>query len=148
MLRLLRFIGLLLIHTAIAIIATAIAVHAFWKLIPAHSITSVLWKECILDALFATSIGFSVWRTWRTSAARWTWVLAVPWFAFGFGFLTSHGPVWGSLLPVHSGGVLDAQDARSFFAFTVPLIRTTFYSLGAYISSVLYSEGVPRTEIG
>ncbi len=146
MFRALRFAAFLIVHILIALFATAIAVHALWKLIPAHSIIGVLWKETILDALCATSIGVGVWRAWRTSAAKWTWVLAAPWFVFGF--LISHGSVLGVLFPVHSGGVLDAPDTRHFFAFTLPLIRASFYSLGAYISSVLFSEGIAHTEIG
>jgi hypothetical protein len=124
----------------VAIMATAIAVHSIWKVAPAHSISAMLWKECISSAVCATSIGFGVRRIWQTSVEKWTWVPAVIWFAFGF--LISHGDVWGSLLPVHSGSVFDAPDARSFFAFTVPLIRATFYSIGAYTSSMTFSAEV------
>jgi hypothetical protein len=139
----LRFTGLLIVHTAIAVIVTAIAKHAIWKLVPAHSVVGVLWKESILGALCAACIGFGLWRAWRTSAAKWTWVLASPWFVFGL--LMRHGDVFGNLFPLHSGGVLAASDARSFFAFTVPLICTIFYSLGAYIASVV-GGGVTRTQ--
>src|SRR5579864_173022 len=144
MLRTLRFIGLLIVHTTVAITATAIAEHAIWRVVPAHSISAVLWKECILSAVCATSIGLGVWRIWQTSAEKWTWIPAAVWFALGF--LIRHGDVRGSLLPVRSGSVLDATDARSFFAFTVPMIRATFYSVGAYTSSMIFSGSVPRTE--
>lgn len=140
MLRALRFIGLMVVHTTVAIMGTAIAVHAVWKVVPAHSISAVLWKECISSAVCATSIGFGVWRIWQTSAEKWTWAPAAVWFALGF--LIRHGDVWGSLLPVRSGSVLDAPDARSFVAFTVPLIRATFYSIGAYTSSMIFSGKV------
>jgi hypothetical protein len=147
MLRTLRFIGLLVVHTTVAIMVTAIAEHVIWRVVPAHSVSAVLWKECILSAVCATSIGFGTWRIWRTSAEKWTWVPAAVWFAFGF--LIRPGDVWGSLLPIRSGSVLDAPDARSFFAFTVftvPLIRATFYSVGAYTSSMIFSGSVTRTE--
>jgi hypothetical protein len=34
-------------------------------------------------------------------------------------------------------GNFGAPEMRSFFAFTVPFIRAAFYSLGAFISSLL-----------
>jgi hypothetical protein len=140
MLRALRFSGLLVVHTTVAIMATAIAVHSIWKVVPAYSISAVLWKECISSAVCAMSIGFGVWRIRQTSVEKWTWVPAAVWFALGF--LISRGDVWGSLLPVRSGSVFDAPDARSFFVFTVPLIRATFYSIGAYTSSMIFSGKV------
>ena len=146
MIRALRFLGLLIAHTVVAIIGPAIAEHAIWTLVPAHSVVGVLWKESILGALCAACIGFGMWRTWRTSAAKWTWVLAAPWFVFGL--LMKHGDVFGNLFPLHSGSVLATPDARSFFVFTAPLIRTIFYSLGAHISSVLVHGGVTRTQAG
>ena len=110
-----------------------------------YSISGVLWKECTLSTFCATSIGFSVWRMWQTCAQKWTWVLAAIWFAFGF--LIRHEDVWGGLFPVRSGTVLDAPDARSFFAFTIHLIRGIFYSVGAYIPSMLHSVSATRAEI-
>ena len=133
MLRALRFIGLLVVHTTVAIMVTLIAEHAIWRLVPAHSISGVLWKECILSAVCATSIGFGAWRIWQTSAEKWTWVPAAVWFALG-------------LLIRRGGSVLDAPDATSFFLFTVPLIRATFYSVGAWTSSMIFSGSVTRTE--
>lgn len=142
MLRALRFLGLLIVHTVIAIVGTMIAEHAIWRVIPAHSVVDVLWKECTLSVVLATLIGFGMWRTWRSAAAKWAWVLAAVWFAFGF--IIRRGDVWGGLFPF--GSVLNAPDARSFFAFTIPLFRATFYSVGAYISSLLYSGAVTRTQ--
>ena len=141
MLRALRFIGLLALHCIVAVAGTTIAEHVIWRVVPAHSICAVLWKECFFSALCATVIGVSIWRIWRTSSQVWTWVPAAVWFALGF--LLRHGDVWGSSFPVHSGSAFNAPDARSFFAFTVPLIRATFYSLGGYASSKVPSRSVP-----
>ncbi len=127
MLRALRFLGLLIVHTVIAIVGTMIAEHAIWRVIPAHSVVGVLWKECTLSVVFATLIGFGMWRTWQSAAAKWAWVPAAVWFAIGL--IIRRGDVWGGLFP--SGTVFTALDARSFFAFTIPLLRATFYSIGA-----------------
>src|ERR1700687_4038169 len=137
MLRALRFVGLLIVHTVVAIIGTAIAEGAIWKLVPAHSVFGILWKDCIFGATLATLIGFGMWRTSRTSGAKWVWVLPAIWFAFGF--LIRHGDVWGGLFGIRSGSVLVTPDTRSFFAFTVPFLHASFYSAGASVSSSLSS---------
>jgi hypothetical protein len=137
MLRTLRFVGFLIVHTVIAIIGTAIVEHAIWRLVPAHSVVGILWKECILSATCAMLIGFGMWKIWPTSAAKWAWVPLALWFTFGF--LTRQGDVWGGLFGFHSGTVLVAPDTRSFFEFTVPLLRAASYSIGECISSLLFS---------
>ena len=141
MLRALRFLGLLVVHTVVAIIGTAIAEGAIWRLVPAHSVVGVLWNACIFGTTLATLIGFGMWRTWRTSSAKWVWVLPAIWFAFGF--LIRHGDVWGGLFSIRSRSVLAAPDTRSFFVFTVPLLRSSFYSAGASISSLLSPAPAP-----
>jgi hypothetical protein len=127
MLRALRFLGLLIVHTAVAIIGSAIVESAIWKAVPAHSVVGVLWKECGLSIICATLIGFGMWRTWRTSAAKWAWVFPAVWFTFGF--LIRHGDVWGGLFGLRSGSNLAPPDTRSFFLFTVPLVRAVSYLL-------------------
>jgi len=139
MLRALRFVGFLFVQTVIALIGTAVLEHAIWRVVPVHTVVGVLWKECILSAICATAIGFGMWRIWRTSAAKWTWVLAVLWFAFGI--LMRRGDVWGGLF----GSALEAPVTKGFFVFTVPLFRATFYSVGVYVSSRLYTAPVSPT---
>jgi len=144
MLRGLRFVGLVIAHTIAATIGTAVVEHAIWRVVPTRSIVGVLWKECILSTTCATLIGFGMWRAWRTSQAKWSWVFPSAWFALGF--LAKRGDVWGGLFGLHSGSVLSTPDTKTFFVFTVPLIRGAFYSIGAYITSLLYSEPVTSTQ--
>jgi len=128
----------------IAIIGTAIAEGAVWKIVPVHSVMGVLWKECFFDIICATTLGFGMCRVLRTPAAKWVWVLPSVWFAFGF--LARHGDVFGGLLGQRS--VLGAPDTKSFFTFTVPLFRACFYSAGAYISLRLSSAPVTPAPMG
>lgn len=138
MIRYLKFVGSLLINLAAAVIGTAILDTEVRRLIPPHTVAAIVWKEIILSAICAAFIGFFMWRTWRSSAAKWTWVPAALWFVFGYLFMASNANVFGRLSGFNSGSVLSAPDVRTFFTFTVPLIRAVFYSAGAYISSLLY----------
>jgi hypothetical protein len=133
MVRALKFGGFVVIHVIIAVIGTAVLDTALRRTIP-HSMAATLWKECILSIICAAGIGFSVWRIWQNSAAKWTWVLPAAWFAVGLVATGGREHVLGRLVGFGNFG---APEMRSFFAFTVPLIRAVFYSLGACISSLL-----------
>jgi hypothetical protein len=133
-----RFASLVLINLVAAVIGTAILDTALRRAIPPHGIGAALWKEIALSIICASGIGFGMWRTWRSEPAKWTWVIASLWFAFGSLAIAGHG-MFGrlSISSVDFG----AAEMRSFFAFTVPLIRAVAYSGGALISSLVY----PRT---
>jgi hypothetical protein len=138
MLRYLKFGGSSLINLAAAVIGTAILDTEVRRLIPTHTVAAIVWKEIILSVVCAAFIGFFMWRTWRNSASKWIWVPAALWFIFGYLVIPRSVNVWGRLSGLSSESVLSAPDVRTFFAFTIPLIRTISYSLGAYISSRVY----------
>ncbi len=141
MLRGLRFLGLLLLNLLVALSGTAIIESGIWRIVAAHSIPAVVWKEATLSTVVAGLIGFFTWRTWHSTAAKWTWVFPAVWFTVGAIAVTGHG-IWGH---ISEWGALDAPGARSYFAFTVPLIRGVSYSLGAYFAScVLRPKNVPE----
>ena len=132
----LRFFGLLLLIVIVAVVGTAILDTGMGRAIPSHTIVAVFCKEMALSVVCATLIGFGMWRTWRSEAAKWTWVVPLLWFAFGLLFVTGHG-IWGPF-SVSSAINVGAAEMRSFFLFTIPLIRALAYSVGAYISSSVY----------
>ena len=140
-LRGLKFSGFVLINVVVAIIGTAILDTALRGAIPAHTISAILWKETFLSVVCAGGIGFSLWHIWPNSAAKWTWVLPSAWFAVALLALTTGDHVFGRLFGFGSDS-FGAPEMRSFFAFTVPFIRGVFYSLGAYISSLIYSTPI------
>jgi hypothetical protein len=146
MLRYLKFAGSLLINLAAAVVGTVILDAEVRKLIPTYTVAGIIWKELILSIVCAALIGFFMWRTWRSSAAKWIWVLAAPWFVFGYLTIARSANVWGRLSGLSSESVLCAPDVRTFFAFTIPLIRAISYSLGAYISSLVYHTRVESSE--
>jgi hypothetical protein len=146
MLGYLKFVGLLLINLAAAVIGTAILDTEVRGMIPSHTIAAIVWKEIILSIVCAAFIGFFMWRRWRSTAAKWIWVLAVPWFVFGYLVTARSANVLGRLSGFSSGSVLSAPDVRTFFIFTIPFIRAISYSLGAYISSLAYQARVKLSD--
>jgi len=146
MLRILKFCGALIINLFVALIGTAILDTEVRRAIPTHTVSAIVWKEIILSIVCAAFLGFFMWRTWRSSAAKWIWILAALWFVFGYLTIATSSNVFGRLSGFSSGSVLSAPDVRSFFGFTVPLIRAIFYSIGAYISSLVYHAKVSLTD--
>ena len=139
--RTLKFVGALVVHTLSAVIGTAVLEAEIWRLFPSHSIAGVLWKEWLLGLAFSGIIGFVMRRT-LSSAATWAWLLPGVWFFLGLIFLHapnssafSDGSLWSRLSGIACNNK-SSVGCRSFFAFTVPLIRGVSYSLGAYMSSL------------
>ena len=56
--------------------------------------------------------------------------------------IAGHSDAWGRLSGFGAGSILSAPDVRRFFLFTVPLVRAVSYSVGAYLSSLLYPAPV------
>jgi hypothetical protein len=137
--RALKFGALVLVHVVIATIGTAILSSGIWRAIPIHpySVSAIVWKESLLSVVCATGIGFSVWRMWRNSEAKYTWVPVTAWFVFGLAAAAGHGDLMGRFFPTGNGGNSTVPEIRSFVMFTAPLIRAIFYSLAAYLSSRL-----------
>jgi hypothetical protein len=140
----LRFGGVLILHTIVTLLGTAVLETAIGKVFRPHSLEGVLWKEWILSLLCAGFIGFFMWRTWRVAAAMWVWVLPGVWFGLRFvlALFASHSPnllvgggVWGQFSGAACEGGLRALGCRNFFVFTIPFIRGVAYSVGARLSS-------------
>ncbi len=135
--RVISFGGILILNTCVALFGTAVLETEIGGMFHPHSIAGVLWKVWSLDVLGAAIIGFFMWRTWKTEATKWTWVLPALWF--GLRFITSrgNGGIWS-----HFSGADCSNGARSpgcadFFAFTIPFVRGVAYSAGARFSSML-----------
>jgi hypothetical protein len=66
----LKFVGLLLVNLAVAVIGTATLESALWRVISSHSVAAIVWKEFIFSIVCAAFIEFGMWRTLRNSAAK------------------------------------------------------------------------------
>jgi len=138
MLSALKFLGLLLANIVVAVIGTAILTTEIGKAFHAHSLGAVLWKEWSLSIGCAAVIGFGMWRTWRNRVAHWTWVLPTLWF--GVKFILAIGK--GSLFQFSGEACVDGVrpiGCINWYAFTMPFIRSVFYSLGAYAAFVFHN---------
>ena len=140
----LRFCLWLILHTIVAIFGTAFLDTAFGKAFHPRSLTGTLLKEWILSLVCAAFIGFSMWRTWRVSAAMWVWILPSFWFVFRFcqsfsasqshSFSVSEG-LWRQFSGAACDAGTHALGCMNFLIFTIPLVRAVSYSAGAGIAS-------------
>ncbi len=147
MLRALKFFGLLLVNIVVAVIGTAILTTAIGKAFHGHSLAAILWKEWSLSIGCAAVIGFGMWRTWRSHVAQWTWALPAVWFGVKFILAVGKGP-----LLFQFSGEACVEGVRpigciNWFVFTIPFIRSVFYSLGAYVSSLVLKADSPAQSI-
>jgi len=143
--RILKFATFVAIHLVIAVIGTAILDTSLRRRLaaPLYSFSGIIWTESLLSIVFAMALGFGVWRVWHNSAGKYTWVPAVAWLVIGFLSTLGRSDIWGRFFSFGSGGGIRPAEMRTFFAFTVPLIRAACYSLGTYIPSLFRAAPVP-----
>src|SRR5262249_41769418 len=146
--RALKVVAFLSMNVIIAVFAPAAIDVSVRNGIPLHSSVALVWEEYLVSLICASGLGFGAWRKWRNPVTMWTWVVPALWFAFGFLVIAGHGPFSGHLFAPRSESVLYDDSIRRFFrtfyAFTVPLIRGICYSLGAYLSALLMSRPSPE----
>src|SRR4051794_36341946 len=151
MLNALKFCALLVANFAVALMGPAVLDATIGRVIPAHTLATVLWKVWSLNILFAAVIGFGMWRSWQTKAAIWTWTVPTLWLAiFIFAFVNSGQSSVFSPSPTSQVASLfsgrecvynnSAVGCRYFFVCTVPFIRGVAYSVGAFLSSLIFTR--------
>ena len=149
--KLLRSIGLYLGHLLTALIGTAILRFPLEKILRQRSISGVIWREWILSIVCAGLIGFLTYRTWRSKIGMWVWALPTAWFGFGVLMLLGTIHAQSALSPNHglwyeisgqscAAGMVEIG-CRVFFLCTIPLLRSTGYSVGTLIGWRLVGRG-------
>lgn len=98
MLRSLKFSGALLVNLLVAVIGTTVLDTDIRRAIPTHTVSAIIRKEIALSVPCAVFLGFFTWRTWRTAAAKWVWVLTALWFLVGYSTIAGGTNVWGDSL--------------------------------------------------
>ena len=131
------FCGILILNIFVELLGTELLVTEIGAMFHPQSIADVLWKTWSLNLLGAASIGFFMWRTWKTEATKWTWVLSALWFGLSFVTFKGNGGIWSHFSGADCVGGVRSSGCTDFFAFTVPLVRGVAYSIGAGFSSML-----------
>ena len=150
--RALKFGGVLIFNTCVAVVGTSALAAEIGKIFHPHSLSSLLWKLWGLDVLCAMLIGFFMWRTWKTGATKWTWTLPAFWFGWRFILallLREHqtvlmtGGVWSQFSGVDCANGVQQSGCVNLFVFTLPFVSGVSYSIGACLSSMLNRPNPP-----
>jgi hypothetical protein len=149
--KLLRNIGLYLGHLLTALIGTAIITSPIWKLHRPSTVYGCLWQEIITGFTCAGLLGLTAARISKSRMGAWVWVAGTSFFMLHVISTLSNGSQGSVLAAVPSMWArifgFDCLNERyvgrcwNFFKFTVPLVRTVAYSLGAFIASRAFAAG-------
>jgi len=132
-----------------AAIGTDMMQTVFWN--PQGFVAS-RWSLIQFDVVTSTVafvLGFLVQWVWKPDTAKWVWTAGLIWFVLGA--ITSTGDV-GSFLPelVPRESAFDVRNSDDenivmhWITLTMPLLRTIFYSLGAFTCSALRHRNSSR----
>jgi hypothetical protein len=136
----LRILGTFILGVAVAVFGTAIVDSPFERYTVGASLRASMFRMDVLTGCFAFGLGYGVFRTWKLKTSRWVWIAGLCWFG------------QRSLLPPDGIHVLSWETVATRSAFTdwvamgnwsiymLPLVRTVFYSAGAFACSVIASR--------
>jgi hypothetical protein len=132
-------------HVFAAVIGTAILENSFAGYTASRA---AVLKADFINAALALALGFFVYLTRPRAAPKWTWVVGVSWFIWGV-FLFARGRLHGTIFWELSwyDADFDVQNPSNDFyswhsfenwgTYTLPLLRTVFYSVGAYGAAIV-----------
>jgi hypothetical protein len=138
-----RIAAIFVFNLLLAAWVTTVIVEPFNHGFDISDLPQMIRKGLILSAVAAFGLGFSVFWTWRRSESKWVWVVGVGLFAeraFRL-WIEQRGMFFGSphtVLGQLSGSDCSAtfiQSCNDALGYSYPLVRTVFYSLGAFCAS-------------
>lgn len=150
MLKWLRVAGIAFVDLLIAVMGTTIIdseIHG-----RAYDRAKMILIEDIRSAVIAFALGFVVYYLCRNRSSRWVWVAGVIWFAQRSliywssqrdlrAVLHSGHSVYWEMSGAGAAANLDIQSMGDWAGYTLPLLRTVFYSLGAFLCAYLFQRG-------
>ena len=146
----LRWFGMFLLGTITAVFVTAILEGPLYRIVPTHTISTILLKEWCLDIGCAALFGFLAFRVWKSSSVTWVWVLPALWFFLGVlvhGFRRHESVLSGQsglgyflnqFCGLDCSNGLRSEGCLDFFLFSVPFVRSIFFSIGGLVSCRTY----------
>jgi hypothetical protein len=148
----LRVSGVFLLNVLSASIVSGMLASPF-EHFDRNSIHATILRIDLINAIAAFGLGYFVYRRWRSAASKWVWIAGLCWFAqravrFWYEqrtFSVIHVYQGTSIFWEMSGNgcEFNFQSCSDFIGYTIPLLRTTFYSLGAFCCWAIGKFGVP-----
>jgi hypothetical protein len=144
-----RAVGMFVLNLLLAVVFTNQLASPLLRF-DVHSIQTSIVKLDFLNAAVAFGLGYFVYWRWRPVSAKWVWVAGVCWFAQrallllfeqrSMGVLYRDSAVYWRHFGINCGG--DFEACRDWLGYTIPSLRTAFYSAGAFLAArvVAYIE--------
>jgi hypothetical protein len=133
-----RASGVFVLNILVAAIGTAIVEAPFYNF-PYHSAPTAVVKEDVLSAVAAFGLGYFVYVRFRSDLAKWVWLGGLCWFGQrALLMLWRRGSSESGMLGINCGS--DVQSCDNWLGYTIPFLRTAFYSVGAWCSSRKYRK--------
>jgi hypothetical protein len=129
-----------LLNLVVAAIGTNIVESPYVYLThPSGMSRGAVLREDLLTSVTAFGLGFFVYWKWQPIASKWLWLAGVCWF--GWRALVAldgrHGLVLWELSASGIAFSLDRLSFENWGGYTLPFLRTVFYSVGAFCCSYL-----------
>jgi hypothetical protein len=140
-----RTTGLYLLNLVVAAVVTDMLASPFLHTASDGTMATML-KRDVVNGLAAFGLGYFVYRRWRQGSSKWVWVAGFCWFGQRAVRLWFAPSPFGILYPDHtvfrqlSGSGCNSemiQSCSDWIVYTLPLLRTTFYSFGAFCCSIV-----------
>ncbi len=124
------------LNLLVAAVGTDALGSPFYHLFHPKTLQAPLVRESFINPVVAFGAGCFVFYRWRPAPAKWIWVSGVCWFGLQV-FLTPGGtqrPVFSDVSGVTCFSDPGAVNCSNWVVITIPLLRTVFYSAGAWCS--------------
>jgi hypothetical protein len=139
-----RAVGMFFLNLLLAAVFTDQLTSPFVRF-DTHSIEGSIFKLNCLNAAVAFGLGYFVYWRWRPVSAKWVFIAGFCWFAQqalllwfeqrSMGVLYRDSAVYWRHFGINCGG--DFEACRDWLGYTIPLLRTSFYSGGAWCCSLI-----------
>jgi hypothetical protein len=132
----LRAVGVFLGNLLTAMLTTAILTTEASSIFNPKPDRMLLFDDCF-SAIVSFGLGYFIYRKWRFASAKFVWIVG----ACLFGLRATHVVIGyhGTLFAEVFGRVSDIPNVEDWSSFTIPLVRTSFYSIGAFSCSRIAS---------
>jgi len=144
----LRIVGVYFLNLLLSTIGPAVVESPFVRFLHFSDRTGAPFlKADLLTAVAAFGLGYFVYHRWQPRLSKWVWLAGLCWFC------------QGALLPLDGGGrifwemswnrfVYDPTSFYSWTGYTIPFLRTIFYSVGALCCSrILAVDGAKKQRL-